>query len=183
MPANQTINLLGTEDLQHTPWGRLISWATTYGRYTMITTEIVVLLAFISRFSLDRKLTDLKEEISQKQSIIEANLSFESSFRSLQDRMRTIKSLTASQSIPRDIIEELQQMLPPDVYFQSLTLGGGNLTIKTTAATTSGFSQFLANVSQSVRLQNIEISGIKKNPLTGIEFQLTATMAKSGTKK
>ena len=32
----------------------------------MIGTEVVVLLAFISRFSLDRKLTDLKEEISQK---------------------------------------------------------------------------------------------------------------------
>lgn len=184
MPATTSINLLGTEDLQHSPWGRLLAWATTYGRYTMITTEIIVLLAFISRFSLDRKLTDLKEEISQKQSIIEANVGFESTFRSLQDRMRTIKSLTASQGAPRDILEELQQMLPPDVYFQSLTLGGGNLTIKTTAGTTAGFSQFLANIAQSSRLQNIEVSGIKKTPFTGIEFQLTAATAKSGgTKK
>ncbi len=179
MPAGPSINLIGAEDLQHTPWGRLLTWATTYGRYIMITTEIVVLLAFISRFSLDRKLTDLKEELAQKQSIIEANADFELTFRGIQERMRSIKTLTAAQTVPRDIIEELQTMIPPSVYFQSLTLASGSLTINAAAGTTSGFSQFLANIAQSSRLQNIQISGIKKNPLTGIEFQLTASLAKT----
>ena len=77
MPANQNINLLGDSEMDHTPVGRIVNWAVTYGRYIMIGTEIVVLLAFISRFSLDRKLTDLKEEVGQKQEIIEANLPFE----------------------------------------------------------------------------------------------------------
>ena len=67
MPADIVrINLLGSQDLEHTPWGRIVAWATTYGRYIMITTEIIVLLAFISRFSLDRKNTDLTEEVTQK---------------------------------------------------------------------------------------------------------------------
>ena len=82
MPADSIrINLLGQQDLEHTPWGRIVSWATTYGRYIMITTEIMVLLAFISRFSLDRKNTDLTEEVTQKQAILEANTSFETSDR------------------------------------------------------------------------------------------------------
>ena len=74
MPAKQpTINLIGEEEMAHTPVGRIVAWAVTYGRYIMIGTEIIVLLAFISRFSLDRKLTDLNDEVSQKQAIIDAN--------------------------------------------------------------------------------------------------------------
>src|SRR5690349_13458879 len=94
MPANTvSINLLGDSDTEHTPLGRIVNWAVTYGRYIMIGTEIVVLLAFISRFSLDRKLTDLKEEVAQKQEIIEANLPFEQDVRDLQDKLSKIKTL------------------------------------------------------------------------------------------
>ena len=63
MPARKiTINLLGERKVGETPVERLLLWITTYGRYIMIGTEIVVLLAFISRFSLDRKITDLREK-------------------------------------------------------------------------------------------------------------------------
>lgn len=184
MPAGSpTINLLGEEGLEHSPWGRILTWATTYGRYIMITTEIVVLLAFISRFSLDRKLTDLKEEIAQKQAIIEANIGFESEFRALQERIRTIKLLTTDQGRPRDILEELQRLVPPDVYFESMTLTDTSLTAKTTAATTAGFSQLLANLKESTLLRTIEVGDMKKNPLTGIQFQLTAIISKKGAKQ
>lgn len=179
MPATSpTINLLGDQDLGHSPAGRILSWATTYGRYIMITTEILVLLAFISRFRLDRQLTDLNEEISQKQAIIEANSGFEAEFRGYQERIQSIKTLVGSQSKLRDILEELLRLVPPDVHFTSLTLGDGKLTAKTTALTTNGFAQFLSHVSQMKVLQNIEVGDIKKNPLRGIEFQLSATIQK-----
>ena len=66
MPAKTVdVNLLEKDDFSESPIGRIVTWAITYGRYIMILTEIVVLLAFISRFSLDRKLTDLNEAIGQ----------------------------------------------------------------------------------------------------------------------
>src|SRR3989344_6912254 len=134
MPATlPSINLVGEQDLAHSPWGRILTWATTYGRYIMIATEVVVLLAFISRFSLDRKLTDLKEEISQKQDIITANLSFENDIRSLQERLSSIKKLADSQRAPLEIIADLQRSLPPDVYFETLDLVDNKLTVKTIA--------------------------------------------------
>src|SRR3989344_871361 len=115
MPAKPiAINLLGQEDLKHTAQGRIIGWALTYGRYIMIGTEIVVLLAFISRFSLDRRLTDLKEEISQKQAILEANISLEQDIRLLQDTLGKIKLTTTNQSAPLDALTLLQAVLPSD---------------------------------------------------------------------
>jgi len=184
MPANTPrINLLGEQDLQHSPWGRLLTWATTYGRYIMITTEVIVLLAFISRFSLDRKLTDLKEEISQKQEIIQANSDFEKEFRDLQERMKTVKTLIADQQQSRNVLEELRRALPPDVYFESFAINERNVTVKIRAMGTAGFSQFVANITSMTTLKDIDISDIKKHPSTGIGFQLTAHVATQGVKK
>ncbi len=177
MPASiPSINLIGEQDLGHTPWGRLLTWATTYGRYIMISTEIVVLLAFISRFSLDRKLTDLNEEISQKQEIITANLAFENEIRSIQNRIDSITSLIAVQKEPVGILSDLQRSLPPDVYFETLDLNDGKLTVKTFAGTTDGFAQFLANISANTKFSGIEVGEIKKNPITGIQFQWTTAI-------
>src|SRR3972149_3920451 len=118
-PANQiSIDLLGGEDLDTTPSGRISTGAVTYGRYIMIGTEIVVLLAFISRFSLDRKLTDLNEEIAQKQAIIEANADFEAEIRELQDRIAKAKNLISGQAVPLDILNSAQAILPIDVYLE-----------------------------------------------------------------
>ncbi len=175
MPADSIrINLLGQQDLEHTPWGRIVSWATTYGRYIMITTEIMVLLAFISRFSLDRKNTDLTEEVTQKQAILEANTSFETSIRSLQANLDTTKKLMINQSRPVDLINMMATLLPPDVYLTSLTINNGKLTISASAGTTTGFAQFLSNLQATKQLQNVSLSDINRQATTGIVFEITA---------
>lgn len=175
MPAKPIkINLLGSQDLEHTPWGRLISWATTYGRYIMITTEIVVLLAFISRFSLDRKNTDLTEELTQKQAIIEANTAFEKEIKSLQANLATAKKLMADQAKPVRLLNDLETFLPPDVYLTSLEISKNKLVIAATAGTTAGFAQFLSNIQSATRIKNVVLGDIQRKPGSGIDFQLTA---------
>ncbi len=175
MPTKQiSINLLGSQDLEHTPWGRIVAWATTYGRYIMITTEIVVLLAFISRFSLDRKLTDLTEEVTQKQAILEANVDLEKDIKSLQSNLTTIKKLSADQKPPIDIVISMETLLPSDVYLTSFELSPARVSLAAVAGTTQGFSQFLANAQSTKLLQNVTLGDINRSPEIGIEFHLTA---------
>ena len=175
MPAkNITINLLGESELGHTPLGRIVSWAVTYGRYIMIGTEIVVLLAFISRFSLDRKLTDLKEEIGQKQDIIQANVQFERDVRSLQDKLTKIKALTSQHVSTLDVLTFFQGNVPSGVYFQSYDLSGNQLTVKAVAGSTDAFSQFIANLQASNMVTGVDFGDIKRDPLLGIQFTFTA---------
>jgi Tfp pilus assembly protein PilN len=175
MPAKHgAINLLGDSDLEHTPLGRIVAWAVTYGRYIMIGTEIVVLLAFISRFSLDRKLTDLKEEISQKQDIIQANLLFERDIRRLQDKLGKIQKLTASTVTPLDTLQFFQSIIPNGVYFRSYNHEGNRITIQANAGSTDSFTQFLANMQASKLIANVEIGEVTRDPVMGIQFAFTA---------
>ncbi len=183
MPAKEIrINLLGSQDLGHTPWGRLVEWATTYGRYIMITTEIVVLLAFISRFSLDRKNTDLTEELRQKQAIIEANLDFERDIKSLQAHLNTAKTLLADQAKPIDLMNTLETLIPADVFLSSIDITQNKISIAATAGTSRGFAQFLSNVQSVPYIQNVLLGDIRREPTTGIEFDLTADLAKMKAK-
>ncbi len=178
MPAKTpTINLLQRDDLENSPIGRITTWAVTYGRYIMIGTEIIVLLAFISRFSLDRKLTDLKEEIGQKQAILKANQDFEASFKQLQERLVNVNTLLNNQSKPVEMVSLFQTLLPPDVYLESLDYGPERILISATAGSTTGFSQFIANLQSTKQITQIEVGDIKKQPLVGIQFKITAFIA------
>lgn len=170
MPA-ETANVNLLEQVEGaTPVGRLINWALTYGRYIMIGTEIIVLLAFISRFSLDRKLTDLKEEIDQKQAILKANQTFETDIRTIQETLKTIKILVKDQGRSLELFDLVASLLPPDVAMVSAEVTSDTVTAKAQAGTNGGFSQFITNLQSKKEISNIELTNIKKSPVSGIEF-------------
>lgn len=175
MPANAIdINLLSRNDFANSPGGRILSWAVTYGRYIMIGTEVVVLLAFISRFSLDRKLTDLKESISQEQAILETNANLEQNIRSLQNRLEMTGKIINTQMQPLNILSIVQHATPPDVQFISYAYAQNVVSIHATAGTTEGFSQFIVNLNSIKEFASVDMQDVTKSPLTGIEFELTA---------
>lgn len=178
MPADvPTINLLGQEDLARTPQGRIINWALTYGRYIMIGTEIVVLLAFISRFSLDRKLTDLREEIDQKQAILTANASLEQDIRMVQDQIAKIKIITNDQAKPVNTFTLINTLLPNDTYLNSLEITNDKFSAEVIAGSTEGFGQLLTNLQSVKQISKVEVGEIKKKQLSGLEFKLTAYLS------
>ncbi len=177
-PAKEpAINLIGEEEMEHTPIGRIVTWAVTYGRYIMIGTEIIVLLAFISRFSLDRKLTDLNEEVSQKQAIIDANHDFETSFRVLQDKLSKIQTLLTVPATTVDALMTIQTLLPSDVHLDSLDITNQHIVGSVVAGTTNGFSQMVANLQAAGMYSEVDIGGVKRSPTTGIQFTFTGTVA------
>lgn len=173
MPAKPVvINLLGRPSFERTPLGRIVYWATTYGRYIMVGTEVVVLLAFISRFSIDRKLTDLKEEIEQKQLIIESNIDFENEIRSLQSHIKLAKGLIEKQGEPLKNLRLIPQLLPPDVYLETYDSTPEQISLKVVAGTTRGFAQFLTNVQSQTQFKDVTITSILRDPVKGILFDL-----------
>ena len=179
MPATSdiSINLLGAQKQELSPIGRMVTWITTYGRYIMITTEMIVLIAFISRFSLDRQLTDLKDEIAQKQDIIVYNQNIEITFRQTQDALNKITVLLDEQPKPINAIQSLHTLLPQGTYFQNLSINNGKISAQVTSLTVQSFSQFLLNINATKSLKNIEIGTIDKATSLGIQYAMEADLA------
>jgi len=177
MPAKTVdVNLLEKDDFSESPIGRIVTWAITYGRYIMILTEIVVLLAFISRFSLDRKLTDLNEAIGQKQAIIEANQPFEEEISKIQTQLARAKSLMSDQKKPIETLGTTKNILPIDVMLESLTITPEKISAQATAGSTRGFATLMNNLQATKEFMNVDIGEIKKLPTGVIQFQYTVTL-------
>ena len=179
MPANQvSINLLDVEGNSNSVWNRIMIWITTYGRYIMITTELIVLLAFASRFSLDRKLSDLKENITQKQEILEVNAGLEKEIRDVQDKTTAIKTLIQEQPVPVETLTLIHILVPLGVNLNSLTIDKDKIKTDVTANSSDSFTKFLSNFSATNKLSGVEIGKVNKGP-SGIHFSLTATIPKT----
>jgi len=178
MPAkNLSINLLERDATQNPIWSRLLTWVTTYGRYIMITTELIVLIAFASRFSLDRKLTDLKEDIMQKQEILEVNAPLETEIRTTQQTISKVKALLAEQSKPFTILTSFQALIPPGVYAQTLTVEKTKLTANIAATSLSSFLRFVGNLA-ATKAFAVELGSISKQKNL-IECTVTAVTQES----
>jgi len=174
MPADQvSINLLQQDVAVNSPWNRIMNWITSYGRYIMITTELIVLIAFASRFGLDRKLTDLKENITEKQEILEVNADLEKEIREAQEKINTIKRLITQQSVPVDTLLLIQMLLPTGSYFESVTIDTDKVTANITTNSSESFSKLLSNFSVTKKLIGVEIGKVVKKP-TGIQLTVSA---------
>lgn len=161
MPA-KNINLLTEQDFDHSIIGRFLRWSLTYGRYIIISTEIIVLLAFIYRFWLDRTITDLNEEIDQKSAIVAANQGFESRFRNLQFRTSQIASLAITQELPLTLIRHLETVTPSDIRFTTLLISNDTLSIDATANTSLSIGAFLESLKKSPYLRNVNVINLTR---------------------
>ncbi len=177
MPA-KAINLLPQKAFDTTILGKILRWSLTYGRYIIISTEIIVLLAFIYRFSLDRKITDLNEDIEQKSAIVKANLGFEQRFRNLQKRTTQISTLFTNEDLLTQILAHLQEITPAGVHFTVFSLSDNAILISGIANSSPTLALFLENLKVSPYLTQVSVTSLSKTSTgTGeANFQLQANV-------
>lgn len=169
------INLLPGEEGKKL--GKFLTWVLTYGRYIIIGTEIIVLLAFLSRFKLDRDLTDLHSSIAQKQAVILAAQDLERQVRELQNRLLIIKKLEQQRDFPPKLLVAFESLTPVDVTLTEFSLEPSKLTLTAVAFSNEGFSTFLNNLSASAYFADISLDQVgKPRSGKGVEFKISTSL-------
>ena len=170
MPKKE-INLLPREEFEKKPIGRFLTWALSAGRYIVIFTELIVILAFLSRFKLDRDLADFNQSIREKQAIIEASAEFEKEFLFLQTRLATIKKLKGQQASFSQLVSIIGSLTPLDVAISNLSFSEEGLRINATALSERGLGNFVANLSASPNFKEVSLTSVSKSLETGPEIK------------
>jgi len=177
--AKKEISLLADQSFDFTLLGRVVGWLTTIGRFIVIFTELVVIGAFISRFWLDRKNSDLSADLRQKRAILESASEFEDDFRAVQNQISRGKALavgsedlvspltTVAQKIPDDIIVD-------DYKFNTLS-ERQTVSLSILVYSESSLAQFINNIITDPSIESVRVGMIKREKLssgTNIKLQV-----------
>lgn len=170
------ISLLPTEEFEKTRLGRFLKWALSFGRWIVIVTELIVILCFLSRFKLDRDLTDLGERIRQQQAIIASFGDLEKNFRNLQKRLATIDRLEKEQLLASALLDELSKTVPLDVSLNEMTVKEKEMEISGLALSEAGLGSFIKELGENQRFEKIILENVSREETGEIEFKLKAEL-------
>lgn len=168
MPSKKEISLLPSEENSNSFLARFLKWLTSVGRVVIVVSELIVILAFLSRFWLDRKNSDLSEIVRQQKAIINSTQEFEKDYLSLQQRLAYIKNFYKSEPKYVDKLNVLVQSMPPGIFFQNLSLNKDEKS-STISAEAELYSyqedvivDFIANLKLNQGINSVQVQKIEK---------------------
>jgi hypothetical protein len=182
--AKEEISLLPKHGLEGTIIGKFFDWVFSVGCYIVVFTELIVIGAFLSRFWLDRRNTDLSEKIRQQRAILESNQAFESEFRLFQSKLQVVaRELEQGNNLllPFQVVVK---SLPSDVYLKNFSWSEKNqqVTLGTAIFSEVGLSMFIDNLLSQPEISSVNIGTIKKDQDTvGTEIRITVNFNKEKT--
>lgn len=173
--AQININLLPKDPFFSTVFGKILRWALSAGRYVVIFTELVVIMSFLTRFTLDRQVTDLNSDIEKKRQIILSYGNLEDNFRTVQEKITQYQQTDQETNIV-DTFEHLSAVVPDGIILSELAIRPTSVTIAGHTLSQTAFNLLINNLQLSNEFKNINVSEVESNDNTdeGILFNIKA---------
>ncbi len=173
--AQININLLPRDPFFSTVFGKILRWALSAGRYIVIFTELVVIMSFLTRFTLDRQVTDLNTAIEKKRQIILSYGDLEDNFRTVQEKINQYQQTDQETNIV-DTFAHLSTVIPEGITLNELAIRPTNVTISGSTLSQTAFNLLINNLQLSPDFNNINVSEIEsgEDDDAGITFNIKA---------
>ncbi len=174
--AKESISLLPKHGLEGTFLGKFFDWVFSVGRYIVVFTELIVIGAFLSRFWLDRRNTDLSDKLRQQRAILESTKEFENEFRLFQAKLNVVAQELETEEDLLLPFQVVVKTLPSDVYLKSFNWSQEDqrATLSTAIFSEAGLSLFIDNLLSQPEVSSIEIGTIRKDKESqGTEIKIT----------
>ncbi|MDQ5951495.1 MAG: hypothetical protein QG639_776 [Patescibacteria group bacterium] len=159
-PATISINLVPKDPFFHTPLGRTLQWALSAGRYIIIFTELIVIISFAARFTLDRQITNLNSDIISRQSTIENYGELEDDFRLAQSKIENVKQIEQDVNIV-DVFQKLTEVTPQDVTLNQLAITPSGISASGRTLSQTSFNLLINNLQLSPQFLNVSVSKVE----------------------
>lgn len=174
MPAQgKAINLLPASEFEQSFWGKFLRWAITAGRYIIIVTELVVILAFLSRFKLDRDLADLTETIEGQKSVLEAQAPSEAKFREVQSKLTAIDRMLEKQMRTAEKMDQITGKLSSEVKLTSLIISPNQITLEASSLSERAIGEMLVRIASDKEWGVVNVTDFSADGIRGVTATLT----------
>lgn len=166
------VNLLPRTDFETSFGGKFLHWAIFYGRYLIILTEIVVILAFFLRFGVDAQLSSVNDAIGGKKNIIAANLKFEATYLGIQNRLNTVGKIVSTTPYWQTL-ESVTNQIPEGVKITTMTMTDHEFNLAGNGDQAS-FNTLVDRMLAQKTFKNVSLSNITYDTSSAVKFILKA---------
>lgn len=181
-PSFRKINLIPEDEFEKSIVGKSLKWALTAGKSIVIVTEFVVILAFLSRFKLDRDLNDLNEIIAQKVVVVDSFSATEEVMRKLQARAKVVQTVDGLTVNFNKRWGEIVATTPRDMVFESVDVSRDAILLKGVSGSESGFAALLSGLKRLEGVSSVTINDIGFDVRKGgVVFTVSAKLAQAGS--
>ena len=118
----KALNLLDPAEKPTSAWDKIYVWVFSIGRYIIIGVEMIVLLAFASRFVLDRRNNDLKESLDVKVRILQDQKEIESELRRVQSILNNFSDMIDCQKLISPKLTDILDDIPDEFEIDSISV-------------------------------------------------------------
>lgn len=160
----------------------ILKWALYVGRLLIILTESIALFVFFSRFSLDRKLIDLNDDIKRKQAMIGYFKKSEDTYRKAQQQLNLSKTNTASSSAVMNLYEDMVRRANDRLDFTNLIVTPTFMTLTVQSQTVDILTNFTQQLKNHPLITSLSIDQVENKSANAlINITITAQLRKKGT--
>lgn len=166
------------DPFENSTLGVILEWALVFGKWSVILTQLVVMGAFLWRFTLDRNLTDLRKSIAKDVAVIKSYEQIERDYVLAQKQIEQAKTAIDSQEQILKVIETVAQSTPSEIWYDRISLNSNSLNLTAYAGSLPGFGQYLTAIQSNPLFSSVRIGKLETSTVKGaqMQFDLTATL-------
>ena len=172
----KSINLLPRDAFETSVLGVVLEWSLVFGKWAVILTQLVVMGAFLYRFTLDRKLTDLRKDIARDSAVVKSYEQVERDYVLAQKQVNQATTALSSQEIVLKNLNNLERITPSEVWFDRISLSPTTVTLTAYAADLPSFGKFLTAVQADKSYGAIRVGKIESSTGRGAQMQFDISM-------
>lgn len=180
----RSVNLLPRDPFENSKLGAILEWGLVFGKWAVIVTQLIVMMAFLWRFGLDRRLTDVRKEMTENAAIIKSYEQVERDFVLAQKRVDFAKPIIESQQLTGLVLQKLTEMTPADTWMERLAVTETTVSFTAYAGSLSGFSRLLTNLQKEPMFNSVSVTKIQDGGVQGaaIQFDVAVKFKEEGKK-
>lgn len=140
----------------------------------MVLTELVVILAFLSRFWLDRQLSDLRRLRFEKTQVAQSFEDTRVQWDKTQKSIQASADAMAAQFDAAARLEKIQALTPASIVYDSIEIASQSATIRGFATTSGIFSRLYSAVKDDASTESVKVKrlGQSSDRSVGFDFEL-----------
>lgn len=173
MHATSSINLYKGRNRNFVD--RFIKWSLSAGRLIIILTEIVALSAFLYRFSLDRNLIDLNDQIKNEEARLTILKVNEDKYRNLQDRLSQIAKLSSATEYTFSTLNTFIKNIPPNMSFSTIQFANNTLNMAGSVPSVASLFNFIKSLKEDPQIKTVSLGRIE-NKISNATILFTLTI-------